>query len=99
MEGLSHTSEGLCSQVLTLKIALNQAIGGFTDQQSYWVQPVLRCESNVGDFTQRQLFLTSCSTHLPHNDQPRMHPYTDGELDTFGLLQTLIQVSQSIEDT
>jgi hypothetical protein len=28
-----------------------------------------------------------------------MHPYTDGELDTFGLLQTGIEVSHGIEDT
>src|SRR5712691_2517182 len=28
-----------------------------------------------------------------------MHPYTDGELDTFGLLQPLIQVSHRSEDT
>jgi hypothetical protein len=28
-----------------------------------------------------------------------MHAYMEGELDTFGLLQTLIQVSHGIEDT
>jgi hypothetical protein len=39
------------------------------------------------------MFLPSCSTHLPHHDQPRMKPYTDRELDTFLLLKTGIVVS------
>ena len=39
-----------------------------------------------------------CSAHLPYNDQPSMDAYTESELDTFGLLQTLIQVSHGIEN-
>ena len=43
VDGLSHASECLCSQVLALKIALHQSIRRFTDQQAYWALPVLEC--------------------------------------------------------
>ena len=99
VEGLSHTSECLGSQVLTLKIALDQAIGRFTDQQSYWAaaNPSMRA-AILGDFTQGQLFLTSWSSHFTDNHQPGMDTQTDSELDTFGLFQTRIEVSYRIED-
>ena len=100
MERLSHTSEGLGSQVLTLEIALDQAIGRFTDativlgSASPWMRG-----GNVGRFSQCELFLTPCSTHFPDHDQPCMDAHTDSELDTFGLLQTGIEVSHRSEDT
>src|SRR5215471_18286848 len=54
---------------------------------------------NVGHFTQCQLLLASCSTHFTNNDQPSMNPYTDGELDTFDLLQTDIEVSHGSKNS
>src|SRR5215471_4443220 len=54
---------------------------------------------NVGHFTQCQLLLASCSTHFTNNDQPSMNPYTDGELDTFLLLQTGIEVSHGSKNS
>src|SRR5262249_16954131 len=55
--------------------------------------------SNIRCFPQCQLLLPSLPTHLPHNDQPSMNPYTDGELDTFGLLQTGIEVSHGSKNS
>src|SRR5262249_42334690 len=55
--------------------------------------------SNVGHFTQCQLFLTPYSPHVTDNHQSSMDAHMNGELETFGLLQPLIQVSQCIEDT
>src|SRR5215813_6691555 len=78
VDRLSHTSECLCSQVLTLEIALDQAIGRTTDHKSIGCCQSLNSGGNVRCFTKCQLFLTSCSTHVPYNNQPRMHPYTDG---------------------
>src|SRR5215831_2050701 len=95
VDGRSHTSERLCSQVLTREIALDQSIGGFTDSNRIGCSESFNARSNVGHFTQCQLLLTLCSAHLPHHNQPCMDPHTDGKLDTFGLWQILIQVSQS----
>ena len=55
--------------------------------------------SEIGHFTQCQLLLTPCSTHLPHNDQPSMDAHAERKLDAFGLWQPLIEGSQSMEDT
>ena len=43
VDGLSDTSERLCSQVLALEIALNQAVGGITDDDRIGLPPVLEC--------------------------------------------------------
>ena len=59
----------------------------------------MKTSSNVWGCTQCELFLTPCSAHLPNDNQPRMHPYTDGESDTLRLLQPLRQVFQGSEDT
>ena len=56
--------------------------------------------SNIGHFTQRQLFLTPLPTHVSYNDQPSMDTDTDGELDTLRLLvRRVLQVSHRIQDT
>src|SRR2546425_13077114 len=52
VEGLSHTSERLCSQVLTLEIALNEAVGRFTDSHRIGRSQSFDARSNVWYFTQ-----------------------------------------------
>src|SRR6266496_2907917 len=99
IERFSHTSERLCSQVLALEIALNEAVGVSTDHDRIGLCQALDAGSFIRDFTQCQLFLTPCSTHLTDHNQPRMDAQTESKLDTFRLLQTLIQVSYGIEDT
>src|SRR5262249_3580396 len=92
--GLGDATQGLCSHVLTLEIALHQAMCRLTDGNRIRCSQSLYPSSNVWRFSQCQLLLTPCSAHLPHNDQPRMDTDTDGELDTLRLLQTAIEVSQ-----
>src|SRR2546430_13043617 len=74
VDGLSHTSERLCPQVLTLEIALDQSIGHFTHRYRVGCCQSFDARTNVGHVTQCQLFLSSCATHIPNNDQPRMNP-------------------------
>src|SRR5215831_14211664 len=98
VDGRSHTSERLCSQVLTREIALDQSIGGFTDSHRIRRCQSFNARSNVGHFSQGQLFLTPCSTHGTDHHQPSMDAHAESKLDAFGLLQTLIQVSHRSED-
>src|SRR5262245_6468075 len=49
--------------------------------------------TNVGHFPQSQLFLTPCSTHLPHNDQSSVYTKTYCQSDAFVLFETGIQGS------
>src|SRR5438093_12972363 len=65
VEGLSHPSERLCSQVLTLKIPLHQAIGGGTHRYRVGGCQSFEARTNVGHFTQCQLFRTPLPTHVP----------------------------------
>src|SRR5215813_14021670 len=60
VDRLSHTSKRLGSQVLTLEIALDQAIRHFTDSQRIGRSQSFNARSNVGHFSQGQLFLTPC---------------------------------------
>jgi len=99
VEGLSHTSERLCSQVLTVEIALDQLIDRFTDSHGIGLRQSLYPGCNVGRFSQGELFLTSLPTHVPHNDEPRMHPDTESKVEAFGLLQMGMQVAHGSEDT
>jgi hypothetical protein len=59
----------------------------------------LNSGGNVWRFTQRELFLTPLSSHVPNNDQPRMYPYTQSKLDAFVLLQTGIEVSHGSKNS
>src|ERR687888_150372 len=70
-------------------------MGRVTDHERIRRSQSFDARSNVRDVTQGQLFLSSGAPHLPNYDQPRMNPQPNTELNTFGLLQTLIQVSQS----
>ena len=45
------------------------------------------------------MFLTPLSSHVTDNHQPSMDAYMESELETFVLLQPLIQVSHGIENT
>src|SRR5262245_31816773 len=72
--GLRDTSERLGSQVLTLEIALDQAIGRFTDSQGVRGCESLNSRCDVGSFSEGKLLLPSTSAHSPHNDQTRMYP-------------------------
>src|SRR5215813_10091275 len=94
VHGLADATQRLCSQLLALKIPLHQAMRRVTDGNSIRRSQSFNARSNIGHFTQCQLFLTPLPTHLPHHDQPRMHPDTDGEVDPCGVLQTCIQVAQ-----
>ena len=97
--GPGDATQRLCSQVLAGKIALDQAIGRTTDHQRIGRSQSCNARSNVGHFSQGQLFLASCSAHFTDNHQSSMDAHMNGELDTFILLQTGIEVSHGIEDT
>ena len=87
------------SQVLALKIPLNQAMCRLTDHKRIGRSQSFDARSNVGHFSQCQLFLTPCSTHFTDDDQSSMDAQTESELDTFLALQTAIEVSHGSEDT
>jgi hypothetical protein len=53
----------------------------------------LYARGNIGGLSQRQLFLPLCSAHFPNNDQSGMNPDTDGELDTWSVLQRAMEFS------
>src|SRR6267378_1405338 len=86
-ERLSHTSECLGSQVLALKIALNQSRCSVTDHQRIGRSQCLYPCSNVWGFTQGELFLSPTTPHCTDDDEPSMDAYTESELDTFVSLQ------------
>src|SRR6516162_3825826 len=96
---LSNTSECLFAQVLAGKIALHQARGCFTDRHGIRGCDSLNSGGKIGHFTQCQLLLTPCSTHFTDDDQPCIDTYTDGELDTFLLLKTGIEVSHGSKNS
>src|SRR6266446_6635940 len=93
IERLCYPSECLGSQVLAIKIALHQVIRRFAYGNRIGLSQSFNARSNVGYFSQCQLFLTTYSTHRTDNNQTRMNAYTDGELDTLRLLQTFVQVA------
>src|SRR5262245_10433182 len=68
VHGLSDATEGLCSQVLTLEIALDYAVGGSTHCDGIGRRQSLDARTHVWNFTERQLFLSPLTPHLPHND-------------------------------
>src|SRR5262249_28075163 len=93
VDGLSHTSERLCSQVLALEIALHQAIRRVTDGHRIRRSQSLYPCSNVRCFPQGKVFLPVTVPHSPNHGQTCMYPYTHDKLDTSGLLQTGIEVA------
>jgi len=99
VDGLSHTSECLGSQVLALKVALNESVGVRADEDRIGLRQALDAGSFIRDFTECQVLIPPLPTHLPHNDQPRMDAYPDTELDTLLSLQTGIEVSHGSEET
>src|SRR5215831_15029604 len=60
--GLGDATQCLCSQVLKLEIALDEAVGVSTDHDRIGLRQPLNARTNVGDLSECQLFLTSCST-------------------------------------
>src|SRR6266446_2313122 len=84
---LSNTSECLGSQVLAIKIALNQSRCCVTDHKRIGLSQSLKTSSNVWRFTQRELFLTPCSAHFTDDDYPSVYPEPDRQCDAFFLLQ------------
>src|SRR5215471_6396596 len=99
LERLWHTSEGLYSQVLTLEIALDQAIGRFTDSHRIGRSQSLYPGSNVWRFTQRELFLTPCSTHFTDYDETRIYPKSYSQGDAFGWGERRIQCAYGFHNT
>src|SRR5215813_7459921 len=98
-ERLGHTSQGLLTQRFTGKIAFYEAIGGFTDGKGIRLSQSLNSRRDVGCFSQGKLLLSPRTAHFTDYDETRVYPYPDGEMDTFGLLQTLIQVSQGSKNS
>jgi hypothetical protein len=78
---------------------LDQAIGRFTDRNRIGRSQSFDARTNIWNLTQSKLLLTPCSSHFSDNHQSSMDAYTDGKLDTFGLVQTLIQVSQGSKNS
>src|SRR5262245_32170871 len=66
--GLSDTTQGLCSQVLALKIPLHQAICCFTDGNRIRCSQPLDARTRVWNLPERQQLLPPLTPHLPHND-------------------------------
>src|SRR5438093_5276886 len=99
VDGLSHTSEGLCSQVLASKIPLHQARGRVTDHNRIGLSQSLQPRCQVRGLAQGKLLLSPTTAHFTDNDQSSMNTHTESKLDTFGLLQTAIEVSHRREDT
>src|SRR6266446_3368670 len=71
VHGLSDATQCLCPQVLTLEIALDQSIRHSTDDNRIRLRQPLDARTNVGNLAKCQVFIPPCSTHLPHNHQPR----------------------------
>src|SRR5262249_41477020 len=82
--GLSHTSEGLGSQVLTREIALDQAIGRFTRSNRIGGCQSLHSRCDVGCFSEGKLLVSSTTTHSPHHDYPGVYPKSYRQGDPFG---------------
>jgi hypothetical protein len=92
--GLDDTTQGLCSQVLALKITLYQAIRRFTDSNRIGSCQSLNSRCHIGCLAQSKLLLSPTLSHGTDHDQTRMDTHTQSKLDTFLLLQTSIEVSQ-----
>ena len=99
MERLCYPSERLCSQVLTRKVALNKPVSVSADRHGIRGCEPLNSGCNVWGFSEGKLLLSPTTAHFTDYDETRVYPYPDGELDTFGLLQTLIQVSQGSKNS
>jgi hypothetical protein len=58
-----------------------------TDHESIGLSQSLETGSEIGDFSQCQLFLTPCSTHFTDYDETRMYPKSYRQGNPFGWLQ------------
>src|SRR5262249_40368254 len=97
--GLGDTAEGLCSQVLALKIALDPAMCRLPAPKRIGCCQSLQPRCQIRGLAQCQLLLTLCAAHGSDNDQTRMNPDPHSKLHPLFLLQPLIQVSHGIEHT
>src|SRR5262249_42603112 len=84
MDGLSHTSEGLGSQVLALKVALDQAIGRTTDHKRIGCSQSLNSRRHIGGLAQGKLLLSPTTPHFTDHNQPSMYPKSYRQCDPFG---------------
>ena len=96
--GLGDAAQGVCSQVLALKIPLHQAICRVTDGHGIGRRQSLYPGGNVRRFPECQLLLTPCATHGPNDHEPGMDAKTDSKLETLRVLQAGIAVSHRRED-
>src|SRR5262245_61447965 len=93
---LSNTSECLCAQVPAGKIALDQAIGRPTDHQRIRRSQSFNARSNVGHFSQGQLFLASCSAHFTDNHQSSMDTYMNGDRIPFSCCRRVLRSPRAL---
>jgi hypothetical protein len=71
------------TKVVTHKIPLDEARGRLADGHGIRRSKPLYACSDVGRFTQSQLFLSTASTHLAYHDQPGMNPQAYSQADAF----------------
>src|SRR5262245_35783547 len=83
---------------MTGKIPLDESRSRLADRHSIRRSQSLYTCSDVGGFTQRQLFLSAASTHLAYHDQPSMDPQAYSQADALILLQAGIQCPHGVED-
>jgi hypothetical protein len=60
--------------------------------------PVLGCENHIQNFTERQLFLSPLTPHLPNHDQSSVYTETYCQSDAFVLFQAGLQGSYRLDD-
>src|SRR5262249_14578949 len=68
VDGFSNTSERLRSQVLTLEVALDQAIGRFTDRNRIGSCQSLNSRRHIGCLAQGKLLVPCTASHSPDYD-------------------------------
>jgi hypothetical protein len=90
--------EEVWPKVMTGKISLDESPGRLADRHGIRRSQSLQACSDVGCFTQRQLFLSAASTHLAYHDQPSMDPQAYSQADAFILLQADVQSPHGVEN-
>src|SRR5215510_406525 len=65
---LGDATQGLCSQVLTREIALDQSIGRFAGSNRIGSCQSLNSRCHVGCLAKGKLLLSATTAHSPHND-------------------------------
>src|SRR5215831_16152077 len=97
-QGCGYTFEGMRSQVLAGKIALNDAERGTADRDGISLGQALEPGRNVRRLTQGELFLPARPAHLPHDHEPCVNPHPDGEPDMLLSHQMSIGGSYGLHD-